>query len=674
MSHDLHIRGGSVIDGTGAAARRADVAIAGGRVVEIAEHLDDTADRTIEADGRIVCPGFVDLHTHYDIQAFWDTTLSPSPLHGVTTAIAGNCGFSVAPLVPTEGEYLMRMLARVEGMPLASLEAATDWGWTTFGSYLDRLDGQLTPNLGFLAGHSAIRRSVMGPAANERTATDAEVAAMRRLLGESLDAGALGFSSSWAATHNDGDGQPVPSRFADQSELLELCHEVSRHPSSALEFIPGLGDFTEAEGDLMGQMSAAADRPLNWNILVVLAGMDTKIETQLGASDRGGRTGRAGAGPDHPHVGATSAQLRLAGSCSTPSRAGRGPMTEPHADRLARLSSPEARRLLLESAGDAQLGLANFGQYVLTECTTPETKAYEGRTVAEVAAEQGREPFEVLCDIAVANDLRTGFSFPAYGDTEADWQARLGVWRDPRAIIGASDAGAHLDFLATFNYPTVLLRRAVADLGLLSWEEAISLMTDAPARLYGLVDRGRLEPGAHADVVVLDPERIGPEPVVSRIDLPAGGWRLYGGATGIDHVLVNGVEAVTDGVIGPARPGTVLRSGRDTVVPVLGVGRDRLGRRPPGRAGAPVRGSDAGGPGRGRAPHRGGRRRHRGLVVRRPTPSPDRAQRGGGPTARRVVDGAGQLLGHAPRAAGIPRPAWPTWIATGCGPRCTTRR
>ena len=183
------------------------------------------------------------------------------------------------------------------------------------------------------------------------------------------------------------------------------------------------------------------------------------------------------------------------------------------------------------------------------------TKRYEGRTVADVAAELGVDPFDALCDIAVDNDLRTGFSFPPYGDTEADWQARVEVWRDPRAIIGASDAGAHLDFLATFNYPTVLLRRAVADLGLLAWEEAISLMTDAPARLYGLIDRGRLVDGAHADVVVIDPERVGPEPVVSRVDLPAGGWRLYGGATGVDHVLVNGVEVVTEGEMGdgPAR-------------------------------------------------------------------------------------------------------------------------
>jgi N-acyl-D-aspartate/D-glutamate deacylase len=489
-------------------------------------------------------------------------------LHGVTTAIAGNCGFSVAPLASSEADYLMHMLARVEGMPLDALDAATDWDWTSFASYLDRLDGTVVPNLGFLAGHSAVRRVAMGPAANERAATADEVAAMRRLLGGSLDAGALGFSSSWAPTHLDGDGQPVPSRFADEEELLELCAEVRQHPTSALEFIPGLGDFTEVEARLMGRMSAAADRPLNWNVLVVVAGLGDRVSAQLDASDLAAELGGRVLGLTIPM--SVRPRLSFASGFLLDTIPGwQVPMTEPHADRLARLSSPEARHALLETAGEAQLGLANFGQYVLTECTSPGTKKYEGRTVADVAAELGVDPFDALCDIAVDNDLRTGFSFPAYGDTEADWQARVGVWRDPRAIIGASDAGAHLDFLATFNYPTVLLRRAVADLGLLSWEEAISLMTDAPARLYGLVDRGRLVEGGCADVVVLDPEAIGPEPVVSRIDLPAGGWRLYGGATGIDHVLVNGTEVVTDGVIGDERPGTVLRSGRDTTaVPV----------------------------------------------------------------------------------------------------------
>src|SRR5262245_53410175 len=210
---DVCIRGGSIIDGTGAPARPGDVGVRDGRIVAIGD-VDEPATRTIDAEGHVVAPGFVDVHTHYDAQAFFDTTLSPSPLHGVTTVIGGNCGFTIAPLAPEHGPYLMRMLARVEGMPLASLEQGVPWDWTSFGDYLDRIDGTLAPNAGFLVGHCAIRRLVMGEEATKGAATDEQVDQMERLLAESLAAGGLGFSSSWARTHNDAEGEMVPSRHA----------------------------------------------------------------------------------------------------------------------------------------------------------------------------------------------------------------------------------------------------------------------------------------------------------------------------------------------------------------------------------------------------------------------------------------------------------------------------
>jgi N-acyl-D-aspartate/D-glutamate deacylase len=563
MGVDVCIRGGTVIDGTGAPARVADVGIVGDRVVAIEPKLDEPASTLIDADGRIVCPGFVDLHTHYDIQAFWDPTLSPSPLHGITTVIGGNCGFSVAPLAASEADYLMHMLARVEGMPVGALAAACDWDWTSFGSYLDRLEGRLVPNAGFLVGHSAVRRVVMGEAACEREATPDEIDAMCRLLGASLAEGGMGLSSSLAATHNDYAGQPVPSRFAADEELLALCTEVGRHAGTTLEFIPGVGQFTDREAELMGRMSAAADRPLNWNVLVVMAGLEQQAHEQLAASDLAADLGGRVLGLTMPAP--VMPRLSFASGFLLETIPGwEHAMTCPHDERVAILSSPEKRAELMSAAGQAAFGLANFGQYVLSECTSPETKRWEGRTVADVATELGRDPFDVLADIAVADDLRTGFSFPPNGDTERDWAARLGVWRDERSVIGASDAGAHLDFLATFNYPTVMLRRAVVDLGLLGWEEAVALLSDRPARLYGLSERGRLAEGWFADVCVIDPERVAAEPIGTRADLPDGGWRLYGGSTGIDHVLVSGNEVVRDGVIGEARPGQILRSGRDS--------------------------------------------------------------------------------------------------------------
>jgi len=457
------------------------------------------------------------------------------------------------------------MLARVEGMPVGALEAACAWDWEGTGDYLARLDGTLAPNAGFLVGHSAIRRAVMGPAACERAATADELAAMVRLLGRSLGDGGLGFSSSLAATHNDFEGGPVPSRLASHDELLALCTEVGRHEGTTLEFIPGVGEFTDVEARLMGEMSAAADRPLNWNVLIVMAGLERQAARQLEASDTaaglGGRVlGLTMPAPVMPRLSFASGFLldTIPGWHDV--------MTAPHAERLAALSSPGERARLLAAAeeGGAAFGLANFGQYVLADIRSEELRRFEGRTVAEAAAELGLSPFDAACAIAVADDLATGLCFPPNGDSLADWQARVAVWRDERAVIGASDAGAHLDFLATFNFTTVMLRRAVVDLGLLDWPEAVQLLADRPARLYGLRGRGRLAEGWHADVNVIDPTRLAPEPIAARHDLPDGGWRLYGGAQGYDHVLVNGFEIVTGDELTDARPGTILRSGRDT--------------------------------------------------------------------------------------------------------------
>ena len=563
---DLLIRGGTVVDGTGETdARRADVAIDGGRVTAIGEGLPANGGEEVDADGLVVAPGFIDIHTHYDAQVFWDPTLSPSPLHGVTSVVGGNCGFSIAPLAAEHGEYLMKMLARVEGMPLESLEQGVPWDWTDFGDYLDRIEGRLSINAGFMVGHSALRRLVMGEAATQREATEDEVGRMGDLLGESLAAGGMGFSSSWARTHNDGSGDPVPSRHATAEEIVDLCRVVGRHEGTTLEFIPMVGPFEDWAKEIMTDMSLAANRPLNWNILVVMAGLDELTEGQLTAGTHAAERGGRVIALTIPH--GISPRLSFASGFLLDTIPGwEKPMTLPHSEKLDLLASAEGRAKLLERAreGGAIGGLANWGQYVLTEVVAAENAAHEGRTVAEVAAETGKEPFDALLDIAVADDLRTGFSFPPSGESKEDYQARVKVWRDDRAIIGASDAGAHLDFLATFNYATALLGNAVREYGVIPLEEAVYRISGEQADLYGLRDRGRLLEGAHADVVVFDPETVGPEPIVSKEDLPGGGWRLFGGATGIERVLVGGQEVVRGGELTDARPGTVLRSGRDT--------------------------------------------------------------------------------------------------------------
>jgi N-acyl-D-aspartate/D-glutamate deacylase len=567
---DVKIAGGSVVDGTGAARRRADVGIREGRVVAIGDVHEDAA-RTIDAGGLVVAPGFIDIHTHYDAQAFWDPAVTPSPLHGVTTIVGGNCGFTIAPLAASEADYLMRMLARVEGMPLESLEAGVPWDWQSFGEYLDRLDGTLAVNAGFLVGHSALRRVAMGERSHE-PATDDDVATMRRTLGESLAAGGLGFSSSQAPTHNDGDGAPVPSRAASGDELLALCDVVREHAGTTLEFIPTVGPFSEEHVALMAAMSAAARRPLNWNVLVVGAGTDTYKE-QLAASDRAAEQGGRVLALTVPAV--MQLHLNFRSGFLFDALPNWGPtMALPDDEKLRALADPDVRRRLRESA-EADTGLframLRWDRLQIGETFAPDNARFAGRTVADVAQEVGAEPFDALLDVVVTDDLRTVLMPPARGDDPDSWRMRAEAWRDPRVVVGASDAGAHLDMLATFSYSTSLLA-ASREHDLVPLEEAVHLLTDVQARLYGIRDRGRLANGGYADVVVFDEDRVAPGPVHTRHDLPAGAGRLYADAEGIEHVLVNGTEIVRGGELTGERPGTLLRSGQDTdTVEVAGV-------------------------------------------------------------------------------------------------------
>jgi N-acyl-D-aspartate/D-glutamate deacylase len=560
---DMMIAGGSVVDGTGAARRRVDVGVKDGRVVAIG-NVPEPATRTIDATGLIVAPGFIDIHTHYDAQAFWDPALTPSPLHGVTTIVGGNCGCTIAPLAVSEADYLMRMLARVEGMPLESLAEGVPWDWQSFGEYLDRLDGTLAVNAGFLVGHSALRRVVMGEAAVGEEATPDQIEKMSTLLSESLAAGGLGFSSSHAPTHNDGDGNPVPSRFATPDELVTLAGVAGDHPGTTLEFIPTVGPFAREHVDLMGDMSAAANRPLNWNVLVVAAGNDGYVD-QLAASDRAAERGGRVLALTVPCV--MQLHLNFRSGFLFDALPGWGPtMALPVDEKRAALADPRERARLREAA-ESDTGLFSrllrWDRLRVGQTFSPENDGLTGETIGEIAAERGQDPFDALCDIAIADDLRTDLLPPTGGDDVESWKRRADVWRDQRVVVGASDAGAHLDMLATFNYTTSLLA-ASREHDLVGLEEAVHLLTDVPARLYGVRERGRIVEGWHADLVVFDEDRVAPAPVETRYDLPAGAGRLFGEAEGIEHVLVNGTEIVRAGALTGDRPGTLLRSGHGT--------------------------------------------------------------------------------------------------------------
>ena len=566
---DYVIRNGLVVDGTGAPGRKADVGVRDGKIVAVGEVAEEGATE-LDAEGLVVAPGIIDPHTHYDAQLFWDATASPSNLHGVTTVIGGNCGFTLAPIKAEDHDYIRRMMAKVEGMPLVALEDGLPWDWTTFGEYLGKLEGNLGVNAGFLVGHCAIRRWVMGEERAGEVATDEEIAAMSTLLAESIEAGGLGFSSSQSRTHSDGDGNPISSRNADRREMLAFCEVVEAHPGTTLEYITNgcLDTFSDEEIDLMVAMTTTARRPLNWNVLTVDSRTPEKTARQLEASARAAEAGGEIIALTMPTLVPMNMSFRT--HCALFLIPGWGEvMGLPAEERIEKLKDPAVRAELDELAHSKDAGvfrrLSHWANYIIGDTFSPANEGLSWRDVGSIAEEQGKDPFDTLLDIVIADDLRTVLWPKASDGDDASWQARVAVWDDPGAMIGGSDAGAHLDRMCGSNYPTSFLGDCLRKRKLVPLERAVQMMTGEPARLFGLADRGRVAEGLQADLFVFDPATVASEPATLVADLPGGSPRLIADAIGVVRVLVNGVETIVDGKPTGNLPGTLLKSGRDTV-------------------------------------------------------------------------------------------------------------
>ena len=578
---DAVVVNGRVVDGTGAPPRAADIGITEGRIVEIGD-LSEGGGVAIDAGGMVVAPGFIDLHSHYDAQVFWDPTLSPSCLHGVTTVIAGNCGLTLAPCEEKDQDFLTRLLARVEAIPIDALLAGVQYAWRSYPEFLDVVAGRpLGPNMGFMVGHSALRRAVMGEAASERAATAEELEAMCRLLDEALAAGGMGFSTANVATQVDGDGRPTPPNFATHEEFVALSAVCSKHEGTSIEFIPGsfLAGFSDEEMNLMAEMSAAANRPLNWNTPLINKNAPELFRRQLSASDlaeaKGGRVVALYMAQNGP-----TQQDFLRGYVfrALPGWGWLFDLDVP--DRIRALEDPENRQRLRKALEEETSGLAvqmrqSWGLYTVNEIKDPALRHLEGRLIGDLAKENGTSDFDAVLDVAVAAKLEVGFVRYAYSEGD-DWsnEARREVLKDPRVVLGASDAGAHTDMMVGADFPTRCLGELVREKQIFTLEEMVHQFTDVPARLYGLKDRGRLEPGAWADIVVFDPGRVDAGPLRTVADLPAGASRLLTEPEGVRHVLVAGEALVADGRTTDVRPGQLLRSGTDT---------DGVFARPPAR-------------------------------------------------------------------------------------------
>jgi N-acyl-D-aspartate/D-glutamate deacylase len=565
---DLLIRGAQVVDGTGAAPVRADVGVRDGRIVLVGESLENAAE-TIDADGLVLTPGFVDPHTHYDAQLCWDPTASPSNLHGVTTIIGGNCGFSIAPLDPKDADYTRRLMSVVEGMPLEALEGGLDWDWRSFGQWLDRFEGATAVNAGFLVGHCALRRTVMGDAAVGNKASDEQVEQMKTLLRESLEAGGIGMSSTRSFTHSDWEGNPVPSRAASEEELLELCRVVGEQDGTSLEFITDgcLQGFDEAEIDLMARMSLEANRPLNWNVFTIDSTEPERFENQLRASEAAAERGARVVALTMPIlVGMTmsfgdySPIYQLPGWSEV--------LKLPLPECMAELRKPEVRRKLLEGSKSPEAGVflrvADFPNFRIGDTFSPQNEGLGGRLVKEIAAERGADDFDTLVDIVLADELRTVLWPVPPDDDDASWEMRQRAWQHKHTLLGGSDAGAHLDRMCGAPYTTQFLADCIRGRKFLPLEKAVQALTDTPAKLFGLHERGRIAAGYHADLVLFDPQTIGAAEIVTRYDLPGKSPRLFAESTGVKRVFVNGRPIVVDGKPTDERPGKVLRAGRDT--------------------------------------------------------------------------------------------------------------
>ena len=572
--YDTLITGGEVLDGSGGAAVRADVGIRDGRIVAIGD-TDESAAETIDAGGHIVAPGVVDPHTHYDAQLFWDPAASPSNLHGVTTVIGGNCGFSLAPIAAGDADYTRRMMAVVEGMPLEALENGIDWSWQSFGEWLDRLDGSIAVNAGFLVGHCALRRTVMGKE-HAREATSREVGEMIAMLHESLAAGGLGLSTSRSFTHKDWDGEPVPSRFASEEELLALCRTVGEHEGTALEFIASgcLDGFSEEEVALMSEMSLAAGRALNWNVFTIDSKKRELYAQQLAASEAAAARGARVVALTMPIlVGMTMSFETNSPIHQLPDW---GPiLRRPLPERMQALRDPEVRRRMQERAESPDAGVftrfTDWDGYLIGETYSASNEGLTGRLVGDIASERNTSSFDTLLDIVLEDELRT-ILWPQPPDNDAaSWDLRVQGWNNDHTLLGGSDAGAHLDRMCGAPYPTVFLADCLRGRKLMPVERAVQALTDAPARLFGLRDRGRVAVGYCADLMIFDPETVGAGEVRIVDDLPGGSSRLVADSFGMKRVLVNGSTIVADGESTGALPGGILRSGRDTAtVPIPG--------------------------------------------------------------------------------------------------------
>jgi N-acyl-D-aspartate/D-glutamate deacylase len=536
MANETVIKGGTVYDGTGAPGVRADVGIAAGRITEIGPNLD--GDRVLDAGDCVVAPGFIDIHTHYDAQVFWDPALTPSCFHGVTTVVAGNCGFSIAPTRPEHQDLIARTLQNVEDMDVAALAAGIPWDFASFPEYLTSVANHgVGINFAAYIGHTALRLYVMGDDAYERTATAEEIAEMQRVLREAMDAGAAGFATSFAIPHRGIDGKPVPSRFADRAELEALLDTMGEVGRGVVSIAPG----EQCPPADMFDLQMKVGVPFTWGALLT---SPTGYHRQALEANRAGWERGAEVWPQvtprplmFTFTLASPYPLAVNESFAELQNATIDERTQAYAD-----SAWRAR--MLERLGSAGGFGLRWDTYTIGESAAhPELV---DRKLVDVAAARGAEPLECLLDLALEEPGLALRVRMIIANDDEDGVGHLLV--DEHCTLGLSDAGAHAGQLCDAPQATDLLGNWVRDKGVVPMEQAIRKLSGLQADLFGFADRGYLRPGAFADVAVFDPATVAPGPVRRVRDFPANAERLTADApVGMQHVIVNGAPIRVDG-------------------------------------------------------------------------------------------------------------------------------
>jgi N-acyl-D-aspartate/D-glutamate deacylase len=557
MAHmfDLIIRGGSVVDGTGSPARTADVAIGEGRVVEVGR-VSGSAAREIDADGALVAPGFVDIHTHYDGQATWDPHLTPSAQHGVTTIVMGNCGVGFAPVRPGDHERLIELMEGVEDIPGTALHEGLPWDWNSFAEFLDALERRPHDiDVGTQVPHGPIRLFVMGErGARREAATAGEIAEMGRVAAAAVEAGALGFTTSRTLNHKTSRGEPTPTLTAAREELVGIAAAIGATGRGVLQVVSDFPDLEDEMQTLVAMMDASG-RPLSVSLTQVARRGDAYrriLDAITEANGTAGRTMRA-------QVAARAVGVLVGLNGSINPLAGC-----PSFRGVADLADPERRPLIAEELRAAPMSLTGRLDRIYVLGDPPNYEPGPSDSVAACAERAGADPVECLLDLLAGDGGRALLYLPVMNYGEGNLDAVGEMLAHPHTVPGLSDGGAHVGTICDGSFPTTLLswwgRDRPHDRFEVPW--LVSQQAQATAAAVGLLDRGVLAPGYKADVNIIDFDSLRVEAPRMVYDLPAGGKRLVQGARGYLHTFVSGVETWQDGVPTGELPGRIIRGGQ----------------------------------------------------------------------------------------------------------------